>query len=101
MPNDEGLRFLTELEVVRNFGKTHSPQGTGYVVDTLWSAKKSMEENSFVDVVRTAIMFGNDTDSTAAVAGGLAGIRFGLSGIPVRWLSQLRGFEIIGEIIRW
>ena len=77
MPNDERLRFLTELEVVRNFGKTHSPQGTGYVVDTIWSAKKAMEENSFVDVVRTAIMFGNDTDSTAAVAGGLAGIRFG------------------------
>ena len=99
IPNGGGLRFQTELEVVRNFGKTHSPQGSGYVVDTLWSAKKAMEENLFVDVVRTAIMFGNDTDSTAAVAGGLAGIRFGLSGIPVRWLSQVRGFEIIEQMV--
>ena len=54
-----------------------------------------MKENLFEDVVKTAITLGNDTDTTAAVAGGLAGIRFGLDGIPERWLEQLRGFDLV------
>jgi ADP-ribosyl-[dinitrogen reductase] hydrolase len=80
----EGNTFLRELDVLRDFPKTDKPRGTGYVLDTIWSARKAMEDSSFEDVVRTAILFGNDTDTTAAVAGGLAGILFGLSGIPIR-----------------
>jgi hypothetical protein len=58
-----------------------------------------MEEESFEDVIRTAILFGNDTDTTAAIAGGLAGIRFGLAGIPKRWLRQLRGFDVAEPLL--
>ncbi|MDB5763967.1 MAG: hypothetical protein JWQ21_2962 [Herminiimonas sp.] len=87
--------FLTELDVLRSFPKTDEPRGTGYVVDTIWSARKALEEKSFVDVVRTAVLMGYDTDTTACVAGGLAGIRFGIGGIPKRWLDQLRGFELV------
>lgn len=91
--------FLTELDVLRDFKKTDQPRGTGYVLDTIWSAGKALEEDSFEDVARTAVLFGHDTDTTAAVACGLAGIRFGLAGIPTRWLEQLRGFEIVEPII--
>lgn len=86
---------LAELDVLRSFPKTDEPRGTGYVLDTIWSARRALEEESFEDVVRTAILLGNDTDTTAAVAGGLAGIRCGLAGIPVRWLEQLRGFDLV------
>lgn len=95
----ERKAFFTELDVLRNFHKTDEPRGTGYVLDTLWSARKALEENTFEDVIRTAILFGNDTDTTAAVAGGLAGIRFGISGIPKRWLEQLRGIELVEPLI--
>jgi ADP-ribosyl-[dinitrogen reductase] hydrolase len=95
----ERTTFLMELNVLRNFPKTDEPRGTGYVIDTIWSARRALEETSFEDVVRTAILFGNDTDTTAAVAGGLAGIRFGLSGIPRRWLEQVRGFELVEPMI--
>lgn len=91
--------FQRELDVLRSFGKTDRPRGTGYVLDTIWSARKAMEEDSFEDVVRTAILFGNDTDTTACVAAGMAGIRFGLAGIPVRWLERLRGFELVEPLI--
>lgn len=91
--------FQRELDVLRSFGKTDQPRGTGYVVDCLWSARQALEEDSFEDVVKTAILFGHDTDTTAAVAGGLAGIRFSLSGIPVRWLERLRGFELVEPAI--
>ncbi|MCY1197665.1 ADP-ribosyl-[dinitrogen reductase] glycohydrolase [compost metagenome] len=85
----EGSEYLRELDVLRGFPKHDAPRGTGYV----------LEESTFEDVVRTAVQFGNDTDTTACVAGGLAGIRFGLDGIPVRWLKQLRGHDIAVPLI--
>jgi ADP-ribosylglycohydrolase len=58
-----------------------------------------MEESSYEDVIKASIAFGKDTDTTACVAGGLAGIRFGLGGIPGHWLKQLRGFELLAPAI--
>jgi ADP-ribosyl-[dinitrogen reductase] hydrolase len=95
----ERNRLLTELDALRRFSKTDQPRGTGYVLDTIWSARRAMEEDSFENVARTAIMFGHDTDTTAAVACGLAGIKYGLADIPTRWLAQLRGFEIVEPLI--
>ena len=34
-----------------------------------------------------------------AVAAGLAGIRFGLAGIPDHWLLALRGFALVAPLI--
>eukprot|EP00257_Ricinus_communis_P012824 XP_002538111.2 uncharacterized protein LOC8279457 [Ricinus communis] len=95
----EQIAFLAELDELKRFPRSNEARGTGYVVDTLWSARKALEEESFEEVARTAISFGHDTDTTAAVACGLAGIRFGLDGIPVRWLQQLRGFELAEPLI--
>jgi ADP-ribosyl-[dinitrogen reductase] hydrolase len=69
-------------------------QGSGYVVDTLRSAKWAMEKSSYEEVVKAAISLGRDTDTTACVAGGIAGIRDGISNIPKRWLDNLRGKDI-------
>lgn len=91
--------LLAELDVLRRFPTTNQPRGTGYVLDTIWSARKALEEKSFGDVARTAILFGHDTDTTAAVACGLAGIRHGVDSIPVRWLGQLRGYEIVKPLV--
>ena len=99
-PNQhEQKAYLTELDVLRSFPKTDQPRGTGYVLDTIWSARKALEEGSFEDVARTAILFGHDTDTTAAVACGLAGIKYGIDGIPARWLEELRGFEIVEPLV--
>jgi ADP-ribosyl-[dinitrogen reductase] hydrolase len=93
-------RFLMETDKLWRFTENHPIGGTGYVLDTIWSASHAMQKSTFEDVVRTAIQYGNDTDTTACVAGGLAGIKFGLSGIPVRWLEQLRGYEIVEPLVR-
>ncbi|KAE8761118.1 hypothetical protein FSO04_05215 [Paraburkholderia madseniana] len=95
----ERAAFLKQLDVLRQFPKTDTPRGSGYVLDTLWSARKALEEGSFENSIRAAIQFGNDTDTTAAVAGGLAGIKFGLAGVPQRWLEQLRGFDLVEPLI--
>lgn len=67
----EKTALLAGLNILRRFPKTDRPRGTGYVIDTLWSARKALAEESSGDVIRTAILFGHDTDTTAAVAGGL------------------------------
>lgn len=87
--------FEAELVRLIDYGRHETPRGTGYVLDTIWSARLAMEENTFKGVVQKAISLGNDTDTTACVAAGLAGIRFGLAGIPDRWLRQLRGLELV------
>lgn len=74
--------------------------GSGYVVDCLHSAKFALQQESYVDVIKTAIALGNDTDTTACVAGGLAGIIFGFDGIPKDWLTQLRGQELLSPLVQ-
>lgn len=77
------------------------PHGTGggYVVDCLHSARLALKRGqTYEDVVREAILLGEDTDTTACVAGGIAGIRHSLSGIPDRWIDGLRGRNIVGRV---
>lgn len=67
--------------------------GRGYVVDSLHSARLALQRPDYEGAVRAAIALGHDTDTTACIVGGLAGIRAGIEGIPARWQSVLRGQE--------
>jgi len=73
--------------------------GSGYVVDCLRSARLAVAAGPYELAVRTAIALGNDTDTTAAVAGGVAGLRDGVEAIPARWRDRLRGRELCGPLI--
>jgi ADP-ribosyl-[dinitrogen reductase] hydrolase len=81
---------LDELERHIRPDDEPSGQGSGYVVDCLRSARLALRAGSYEDVVRAAIRLGNDTDTTACVAGGLAGLRDGIDAIPERWRSGLQ-----------
>ena len=76
-----------------------SGTGSGYVVDCLHSARLAACEPTFERVVRRAVSLGDDTDTTAAVAGGVAGVRHGLSGIPDRWLVALSGRDLAEPLV--
>jgi ADP-ribosylglycohydrolase len=70
--------------------------GSGYVVDCFWSAWDAFRAaSSYRESVERAVGFGEDTDTTAAVAGGLAGAYWGVEGIPADWLSEMRGRHIV------
>jgi ADP-ribosylglycohydrolase len=45
--------------------------------------------DSYEDAVRAAVDLGGDTDTVAAVTGGLAGAVYGAGGVPGRWLEPL------------
>ncbi len=70
-------------------------QGSGYVVDTLHSARWALTHATYEEVVKAAVSLGQDTDTTACVAGGIAGIRDGRNAIPGRWLDNLRGQALV------
>lgn len=74
-------------------------QGSGYVVDCLRSARAAVAAGPYEQVVRAAIRLGNDTDTTACVAGGIAGVRDGVEAIPRRWMEMLRERETAGGLI--
>ena len=90
------MRVL-EDEVRPDFARVG--HGTGYVLDCLFSAKAALEADSYEAVVKAAIAFGNDTDTTACVAGGLAGLRYGVENIPDRWRKDLRGQEVLKPLL--
>jgi ADP-ribosylglycohydrolase len=73
--------------------------GSGYVIDALQSARMVMAVGDYEQVVKAAIALGDDTDTTACIAGGVAGIRDGIDAIPARWYEQLRGKEIVLPLI--
>jgi ADP-ribosyl-[dinitrogen reductase] hydrolase len=91
--------LLATLDWIYAWPREHHPGGKGYVVDSLWSCLSTLKANSFREAIRQAIAFGNDTDTTAALAGGLAGLRFGMAGLPADWLQDLRGKELAEPLI--
>ena len=65
--------------------------GRAYVADSLVSAFTALQQgSSFRDVVELAISYGHDTDTTAAIAGGLAGIQYGAAAVPEEWMVAMR-----------
>ncbi|MEH2467323.1 ADP-ribosylglycohydrolase family protein [Nostoc sp.] len=62
----------------------------GYVIDTLESSLWCLlNSSSYSEAVLKAINLGGDTDTTAAVTGGLAGIYYGVENIPRQWINQI------------
>jgi ADP-ribosylglycohydrolase len=89
-----------ELEAVIRPDEAPQGRGSGYVVDCLHSARLAVEAGGYEQVVRAAIRLGHDTDTTACVAGGIAGLRDGVGAIPERWRLGLLGREMFEPLLR-
>lgn len=78
---------------MRGGGGWHPEQATefnGAVWPCLGSAVWALRiTDGFEDALRTAVDLGGDTDTVAAVTGGLAGARYGQLSIPSRWTEPL------------
>lgn len=96
----EGTIEHTEFET-RIFPKDaiYDVSGSGYVVDSLRASLWANNNKTYEETVKAAISLGDDTDTTACIAGGIAGIKFGIDGIPARWKDNLRGKEIYEPLL--
>lgn len=64
---------------------------SGYVLHTLEAAMWCLlTSSSYKETTLKAVNLGEDTDTTAAVAGGLAGLLYTANEIPADWLAQLK-----------
>ena len=98
LAGDEG-EWQSELEL--HIRPDDAPQGggSGYVVDALRSARLVMGAGSYEGTVKAAVALGHDTDTTACIAGGVAGVVAGAEGIPERWREALLGREIVEPLL--
>jgi len=88
-----------ELRLVLG-ARSEPSRGSGYVMDSLWSSIDCLlTTTDYESCVRRAVMLGNDTDTTACIAGGLAGLLYGYSAIPARWIGLLRGKELFEPLL--
>ena len=86
-----------------NDGFINLPQdeinSSGYVVDTLEAAIWCLLNcDNYEDCVLKAVNLGEDTDTVAAVTGGLAGIHYGFDAIPAKWVNQLARLDYIKQL---
>ena len=91
--------WLYELDAYIDPVEPPTPGGTGYVVDCLHSAHFACAGSTYADIVHRAIRLGHDSDTTACVAGGIAGLRHGVDGIPDRWRQEMAGREEARSLI--
>ena len=78
-----------------------SINSSGYVVDTLEAAIWCLlTTENYSDCVLKAVNLGSDTDTVAAVAGGLAGALYGIDAIPERWLKALQNKDYIEDMCK-
>jgi ADP-ribosyl-[dinitrogen reductase] hydrolase len=74
-------------------------QSSGYVLHTLEASVWSfLTTDNYRDAVLRAVNLGEDTDTTAAVVGGLSGIYYGVDSIPGNWVAQLAKKDDIDEL---
>ena len=65
-------------------------RSSGYVADSLEAAVWCLlTTGSYKSCVLRAVNLGGDTDTIAAIAGGLAGVLYGFGAIPADWRSAL------------
>lgn len=83
----------------KGYGRDSVKSG-GYVKDTFNAAIWCVSNTSnYRDCVLAAVNLGGDTDTTAAVAGSMAGILYGYEAIPEEWREQLQGKNIIERVL--
>jgi ADP-ribosyl-[dinitrogen reductase] hydrolase len=76
-------------------------QSGGYVVHTLEASMWCLlTTNTYAEAVLKAVNLGRDTDTTAAVTGGLAGMLYGFNGIPKAWVDKLARVGDIEDLVQ-
>ena len=86
---DENFAALSEDEI----------SASGFVVDTLEAALWCLlNTNDYKTLALKAVNLGEDTDTVGAVAGGLAGIIYGVESIPEEWLNLLKRRDYLEKI---
>lgn len=71
----------------------------GYVMNTLKASMYCfLTTDNYTDATLMAVNLGNDSDTTAAVTGGLAGLYYGFDSIPEKWRNEVKKSKNIKDL---
>jgi ADP-ribosylglycohydrolase len=74
---------------------------SGYVVDSIEAAVWCLiTTDTFKDCLLKAVNLADDTDTVAAIAGGIAGLYYGYEQVPKEWLSVIKRREWIEDMCK-
>jgi len=78
-------------------------RGKGYIVSALEAALWAFwsDENSFEKGALAAVNLGDDTDTTAAIYGQLAGAYYGYHTLPQHWLKYVYAKTFMEKLSKW
>jgi ADP-ribosyl-[dinitrogen reductase] hydrolase len=90
-PTKQFARLLLDaLNGRKQLEWTEPVRGTGYIVDALNAAQWAVDTTStFEHAILAAVNLGDDADTTAAIAGQLAGAFYGEEAIPQHWRERV------------
>lgn len=94
------LLALTHIEMGTDCFEALAQIGVnGYVPETVGAAFYCLGANvNYRDTVVLAVQAGGDTDTTAAIAGAMAGTLYGLDGIPSEYKDKVENFELLQSL---
>ena len=91
---------LWDVDAFRALPET-SIKSSGYVLDTLEAVLWCLlNTTDYKGCVLKAVNLGEDTDTVAAIAGGLAGLSYGWEAIPQEWKDGLLRSDLIDDLCR-
>jgi ADP-ribosyl-[dinitrogen reductase] hydrolase len=95
--SDAPSELVTALQPLARGDSPDTLETSGYVVHSLQTAlHDGLFAESAEGAIVTAVNRGGDTDTIGAIAGAVAGSRFGASALPDQWLNAV---DETGEII--
>lgn len=101
LDDDEARRFWASRIDEAEQGPPSRFSPNGWVVSALQAAWSAIHHTPvpvddpgrhLAEALATAIRIGDDTDTVAAIAGGLLGARWGASAVPARWRAICHGY---------
>ncbi|CAF0797507.1 unnamed protein product [Didymodactylos carnosus] len=100
--HEEVIR-VAEGSYQRSDGFEGGIKGKGYIISAMEAALWAFwsDEDKFENGVLRAINLGDDTDTTAAIYGQLAGACYGAKAIPRKWLDKLYAKDLITCLADW
>jgi ADP-ribosyl-[dinitrogen reductase] hydrolase len=88
--SDTPDELVTALQPVARGDTPNTLETSGYVVHSLQTAlHNGLIADSAEDAIVTTVNHGGDTDTIGAIAGAIAGARFGSSALPDQWIDTI------------
>ncbi|WP_139416163.1 ADP-ribosylglycohydrolase family protein [Agromyces laixinhei] len=94
LPAGRRARWHELIDTAERLHPRDIPGSNGWVVAALQAAWAAIVgADTLAGVLERAVRCGNDTDTVAAIAGSLAGARYGASAVPFAWRRHLHGWS--------